>query len=648
MNLAVIIANIDMNAMTLPQFQRGYVWNRRQVRELMRSLYNGYPIGSLLVWKTQARQHDVRGDQPLAVGVNELLLDGQQRVTSLYGIVKGKAPPFCNGDCTAFLNLYFNLETEEFEFYGPSKMQNNPLWISVTELMQKGVGHYFDIIMKYPDAKTYHNRLTAIETIKNFSFHVEIIAEKITKMDDVVDIFNQVNSGGTKLSKGDLALAKICADWPQARVEMQKRLDKWAKRGYWFNLDWLLRCMNALLTGHSDFAELDRQEISSEQIRYSIQRTEKHIDRALDLISGRLGLDHRNVLGSPNSKAAIVRYFDRLKSPPDHTAQDRLLYWYVNAMIWGRYSGPVETVIRQDIMAVDENDDSISALIEILRRNRGNLRIEPDNFTGATRGSRYFPLLYMLTRVYGTSDFDSGVELRMHMLGKNSQLELHHIFPKAKLRDYGYHWRNDVNALANFTFLTKETNLRISAKSPKEYFPYYEAKHPGVLKSHWIPEDPELWKIENYHQFLAERRKLLAQAANNFLDQLYHGKLGQAETPASTETNDHNFQHRPVSISSDEEEAVLQAAMAWMESQSLPRGEYGFELVAADGELLATLDLAWPRGIQEGMTRQAALLINESEETRNIAEDHDYKCFTSLAGLQHYVRDEILGESEPV
>ncbi len=84
------------------------------------------------------------------------------------------------------------------------------------------------------------------------------------------------------------------------------------------------------------------------------------------------------------------------------------------------------------------------------------------------------------------------------------------------------------------------------------------------------------------------------------------------------------------------------------ETKGLPRGEYGFELVSADGELLTTLDLAWPRGIQEGMTRQAALLINESEETRNIAEDHDFKCFTSLASLKLYVREEILGEREPV
>lgn len=643
MKLAVIIANIDMNAMTLPQFQRGYVWKRRQVRELMRSLYNGYPIGSLLVWKTQARQQDVKGDQPLALGVNELLLDGQQRVTSLYGIVKGKAPPFCNGDSSAFLNLYFNLETEEFEFYGPTKMQNNPLWISVTELMQKGVGHYFDIIMKYPDPKTYHNRLTAIETIKGFSFHVEIIADKITKMDDVVDIFNQVNSGGTKLSKGDLALAKICADWPQARVEMQKRLDKWAKRGYWFNLDWLLRCMNALITGQSDFAELDRQEISSEQIKDSIQRTEKHIDRTLNLISGRLGLDHHKVLGSPNSKAAIVRYFDTLESPPDHKAQDRLLFWYVHAMIWGRYSGPVETVIRQDIMAVDENEDPIGALIDNLRQNRGSLRIEPENFIGATRGSRYYPLLYMLTRVYGTRDVDSGVELRMHMLGKNSQLELHHIFPKAMLRNHGYHWRNDVNALANFTFLTKETNMRIGSVPPEKYFPHYEAKHPGVLASHWIPDDPELWKIENYHEFLAARRKLLAQAANNFLDQLLQGAI--PKTDASKFTRDQAARARPIHIASDEEEAALNEAMRWMEAQSLPRGELGYELVGADNELIATLDLAWPQGIQTGRGDAVALLIDEDDDTLKAASSRGFTCFSSLPQLQHYVLRDILDEN---
>ena len=646
MKLEAIIALIDMRALTLPRFQRGYVWKRPDVSKLMRSLYKDYPVGSLLIWETQATQDDVRGDQPLATGAHKLLLDGQQRVTSLYGIINDKLPAFSDGDEHSFRNLYFNVDTEEFEFYGPVKMKEDPRWISVTNLLQKGIGPYFPRFADHSDSEVYVNRLLAIASIKGREFHVETVSGADKDLDTVVDIFNQVNSGGTKLSKGDLALAKICAYWPHAREEMQTRLSKWEERGYYFNLDWILRCINAILTGQSDFAELDKHDFTAADIRDGLQRVEKHVNRALHHIAFRLGLDYHQVLGSPNALPAIVRYFDKSSSFPDGNTLDRLLYWYVHAMLWGRYSGPVETVIRQDIMAVDEHEDATMALIERLMQNRGSLRLEAQNLSGWTRGNRFYPLLYMLTRVYGTRDIGFGDELKMGQWGGDFELELHHIFPKAQLKANGYLPQKEVNAVANFTFLYRKTNREIGSKSPEHYFPHYEAKHPGVLESHWIPMDRDLWKIENYRDFLAARRELLAQAANSFLDRLYQGEI--PESNFADVSHEHRVEYRPPSITSDEEEEELQAAMDWMESKSLPRGEYGFELVATDGELLATLDLAWPRGIQEGYSRRAALLINESEETRIIAEDQDYKCFTSLSDLQLYVQDEILGEHEPV
>ena len=134
MKIADIINNIDSEALALPVFQRGYVWKRRQVKDLMSSLYHGYPVGALLTWATRAEQVDVRGGIDRNSGAIELLLDGQQRVTSLYGIVRGKPPAFFDGDATAFTGLYFNLKTEEFEFLGPARANADPLWVSVTAI----------------------------------------------------------------------------------------------------------------------------------------------------------------------------------------------------------------------------------------------------------------------------------------------------------------------------------------------------------------------------------------------------------------------------------------------------------------------------------------------------------------------------------
>src|SRR6266446_1477007 len=94
MKITTILDQIDLGSMALPEFQRGYVWNRDQVRGLMEALYRKHPVGGLLVWLTKSEEANARGDAPLAPGVVKLLLDGQQRITSLYGIVRGEPPKF--------------------------------------------------------------------------------------------------------------------------------------------------------------------------------------------------------------------------------------------------------------------------------------------------------------------------------------------------------------------------------------------------------------------------------------------------------------------------------------------------------------------------------------------------------------------------
>lgn len=126
MDLITILSQIDLGSYALPVFQRGYVWNRDQVRKLMYSLYRGYPIGDLLVWDTNTDATITRGDGPLSAGHVNLILDGQQRITSLYGIIRGKPPLFFDGNADAFTNLYFNVEDEIFEFYVANRMKDNP------------------------------------------------------------------------------------------------------------------------------------------------------------------------------------------------------------------------------------------------------------------------------------------------------------------------------------------------------------------------------------------------------------------------------------------------------------------------------------------------------------------------------------------
>ena len=280
MKISTILDHIDSGHMALPEFQRGYVWNRDQVRGLFDSLYRRHPVGGLLVWATESKTATHRGDGALAAGVVKLLLDGQQRMTSLYGVVRGRAPKFFDGNAQAFAGLRFHLETETFEFYQPVKMKGDPLWTDVTELMQKGPAGLGEFVTRLteqpalaPKVGDYVGRLSRLLGIVDVDLHVEEVTGADKSLDVVVNIFNRVNSGGTKLSKGDLALAKICAEWPEGRDAMKVRLKEWNNAGYHFTLDWLLRSVNTVLTGEAKFQHLHEKSATEVQDARSSAQT---------------------------------------------------------------------------------------------------------------------------------------------------------------------------------------------------------------------------------------------------------------------------------------------------------------------------------------------------------------------------------------
>jgi hypothetical protein len=651
LKISTILDHIDSGHMALPEFQRGYVWNREQVRGLYDSLYRRHPVGGLLVWVTESRTAVHRGDGPLAPGVVKLLLDGQQRMTSLYGVVRGRPPRFFDGNGHAFSGLRFHLERECFEFYQPVTMKDDPLWIDVTEVMRAGLdglGGFITRLSSLPDhaarVGTYAGRLSKLLGITDIDLHIEEVTGADKSLDVVVNIFNRVNSGGTKLSKGDLALAKICADWPDGRDAMKSKLREWNKAGYQFSLDWLLRSVNTVLTGEAKFQHL--HEKSSEEVQDALARATCHIDVSLNLIAGRLGLDHDQVFFGRFAVPVMARYLDqrhaRRRGPMSEVERDKLLFWYAQAAMWGRFSGSTETYIDQDLAALEGGDGELDRLIEQLRLWHGGLRAEPGHFTGWSVGARFYPVLYMLTRMGTARDWGSGLPLRAGLLGKMSRLEMHHIFPKSRLYKRR-HRKPEVNALANFCFLTKDTNLAIRDRLPEEYFPEVERSHPGTLASQWIPEDPGLWKIDRYLDFLEARKSLLSTELNRRMEELLHGDTRwldrSAEVPSAPRATGNG-------IADDIEEAELESVNDWMTERSLPRGELAFELSdPTTGVQAAVLDLAWPSGIQAELSQPVAILLNEDATTITAASQAGFKCFTDSASFRRFVDREILRET---
>ena len=478
----------------------------------------------------------------------------------------------------------------------------------------------------------------------------------------MVDIFNRLNSAGTTLSSGDLALARIAAKWPDVRKDMGQQVKEWREHKFNFTLDWLLRCMNAVVNGEAAFQHL--HDTPGEEVKEGLHRTVRHVDAVLNKISLRLGLDHNRVLFGRFSIPIIIRHLavrpSGMMSPDEW---NRLLYWFLQAGIRGRFSGTTETKIKQDLGAVDGTVDGIERLIADIGTKWGRRRVTASDFDAWSLGARLYPALYWLTRVGGAKDFCDGTELKAGLLGKGAQLEVHHIFPKAVLYDAEY-TKPQVNALANFCFLGADCNRWIGAACPAEpskyvrgthdadrrriglegYFDFVEERNPGVLESQWIPMDKELWKVKNYPAFLEARRGLLAAAANRHLTALYaeHGEAtepvhGPGPIPVSLAAPSH--------MSSADEDRILEELQDWMSVRGLPPGQLGYELRDdATQQAEATIDLAWPIGLPEGRGRPVALLLNESAETYRTVNQAGFDCHTTVESFKQYVDDEIVGE----
>lgn len=634
--LSQILDQVDSGDIALPEFQRGYVWNRDQVRGLFTSLYRGYPIGGFLTWNTRAESAVGRGGPIVVDGTVKLLLDGQQRVTSLYGVIRGKAPRFFEGDRKTFTGLYFNLDDETFEFYAPVKMKDNPAWIDVTDLMQPGaIGQYISRVNGAAGGDmglftTYVTRLNAVAQIPSIDVHVDEVTGEDKTVDVVVDIFNRVNSGGTKLSKGDLALAKVCASWPEARAEMNDALQTWDRAGFHFKLELLLRTVNALVTGEALFSAL--ADIETARIHEGLTKSRKYIGYLLDLVSGRLGLDHDRVLLSHYAFPLMSRYVDMQGGHVTKAAEsDKLLYWYIHAGMWGRYAGSTETVLNQDLKAIESG--GLDALIANIAQMRGDLRVRQGDFAGYSLGARFYKILYMLTRTLGARDFGTGIPLSAQMLGHLTSLQVHHIFPKARLYEAGYQ-RADVNAVANFCFLTQDTNLVIGAQRPEEYFERVEQDQPGALASQWIPMDRDLWKIDRYLDFLEARRELLASATNGFLDTLREGK-GQQPILHTVETRG------PVTVVALEEDvrdAEVTDLIAWLQDRGYGTPERDVEVLHPDNRaVLAVAEAYWPDGLQEGIGNPVVLELDPESADEDALEALGMHVFTTIDGLREYV-----------
>lgn len=561
-----LVSMIERKELRLPEMQRQYVWRSTRVRDLLDSLYRGYPSGAILLWETDdevpERDFAVRQtDNEYKTGSTLLLLDGQQRLTSLSAVIRGE-PVSVRGRKRP-IEILFNLEhpegaptivtevedsvderdddDEEDEEIGDDaqdavedelqkrfnqmtfvvstkKLEALPEWIKVSDvfksdsdaqfLEEAGVSDFKD-----PRFKKYSQRLAKLRGIRDYVYRMDVL-ERSLSYDEVTEIFVRVNSLGAKLRSSDLALAQITAKWKNSLSTFLEFQKKCTERGFELDLGIYLRSLMVFASGQSRFLTVGKYGISALQKAW--KESCEGLEFAINFLKSNVGIDSPVFLSSP-FLVIVLAYFGHIKGysiSPQEAAS--LRHWVLAVNAKGRYSrGSSETFLDQDISTI-RNGGVVEDLIERLRLQVGRLDIVPEELEGRNQRSALFKTMFLAFRQKGAKDWRSNLAISIDHSGSQHRLQFHHIFPKAQLKKF--HTSREADDIANLAFISGRTNRKISDKPPVEYIsPLIEQHGLDMFESQSIPTDLKLLEVTSYKDFLSERRRKIADALNEFI-----------------------------------------------------------------------------------------------------------------------------------
>ena len=432
-----LLSQISRGEILLPEFQRGYVWHRDQVRGLMQSLYRRHPTGHLLIWRTY-KPSLVRGTETPHDGHSLLLLDGQQRLTTLYVLFRGEAPLFYEGE-SLFFDLYFNLQTEEFRFWQKSRMEKNPAWIGVHEFLNEGLTALLGRINSLDEdhrliIQDNLPRLSALDRIRDYTYTVDQVSGDDFNLDDVVDIFNRVNSSGTSLTKADLAVAHVCSIWPEARADMRAFSAKMAEQGFGVDLNFLVRCMVGVATG-SVVLEGSFTRTPASTLQSAWQAMQPAFEHLVGILRHEAFIGGLTDLPTINVLVPTTIFLARQGGQfPSDTVKHRFIRWMYLAGLWARYSGASETKLQQDVAMVSGRDlDPTHELEAAILRERGRVTLEASDLERARIDSAVAHLSRVVARARDARDWFTGIRIYDRAVGQKPQRdERNHIFSRAR------------------------------------------------------------------------------------------------------------------------------------------------------------------------------------------------------------------------
>lgn len=556
-----LVEMIKGGDLRLPAMQRRYVWPATRVRDLLDSLYRGYPSGTILVWETDrempSRDLSVSQAQGGWRG-HRLLLDGQQRLTSLSAVLRGE--PVRVKWRKKAIDILFNIEhpdgppVEVLEVddespedpndtegdtgdaddeEGPSLQERlrlrtfvvasksllaDPHWIPVSDifassksdaqLLRKLVTSFDD-----PLFDRYTKRLQAVRKIQDYPYVMHVL-DKDLSYEEVAEIFVRVNSLGTKLRSSDLALAQITSRWPNALELFEQFQEECEEKWFTLDLGLIVRALVVFTTGQSRFKTAGTIPVKDLEEGWKLAKDA--IRFAVNYMRANLGVEDESLLSSPLFLIAIGFLAQKLGYRLTPQEDRDLRRWFYIANARGNYSASSETKLDSELSGIAAGG-SAPMLLDKLRLQIGRLEIESGDLAGRGQRSALLSTAYLAVKARGAKDWRTRLALSLTHSGRYHFIEYHHIFPKTLLKAAGFE-KSEINEIANMAFVSGATNRKMGGTpAERTLSDVQKGQGDAALIAHCIPLDPALWKIENYRAFLEYRRGELAKAINEFV-----------------------------------------------------------------------------------------------------------------------------------
>lgn len=561
-----LLNGIELGTISLPDIQRPFVWKAAKVRDLFDSMYQGFPVGYLLFWKNDTSE----SGKAIGVDIKQkppelLIVDGQQRLTSLFAVLGGK-PIVWEDYAERRIFIAFNPLTEVFEV-ADAAIRNDAEYIAdISQLWVGGLSEY-QFVKRYLEELRTHREVDqldedrivhAISRLNELEKYPFTALELDASLDEekVADVFVRVNSQGVTLNQADFILTLMSVFWEKGRVQLEDFCraarvpaasgpspfnhfitpspDQLLRVGIGvaFQRGRLKNAYNVLRGKDMESGEFS-PELRGEQFALLAQAQ----DLAVDLTNWHefmkclmaAGYASGAVLSSENALlyTYVLYLLGRHEYGVDHgKLRTSIARWFFMSGLTGRYTNSPETRIEEDLARLRDAETADDFLTTLqgqvdgaLTNDFWEIQLPNDLSTSASRGPSLYAF-YAAQKLLAAPVLFSSLKvselLDPAIKAKKSALERHHLFPRAYLRKIGVTSLRDINQIANFALVEWADNIDIRDDPPTSYVPSYEQrviKQSGedalhkMYEFHALPLD---WASMEYKEFLVERRKLIA------------------------------------------------------------------------------------------------------------------------------------------